>query len=257
METNGGIKMKVNLVNQRLNKSKQCKVGLSWTVLFFNGWVPLLRGDWKWTLILICFSYMSEHFAEISTLTFSFNNNWNSYITFNYFGIISLLMLFYYNRIYINGLLRAGYVPLDEESLKLLEQKGFFDSRFGKFYWSWIESLASIIIFASWIYLGGNEYSVVIILGVISLLIFCLFRYVNIGMLINEQDIVDEVDTLETQTFFKRMIQVMVAITTSNFQKVTRRDLKSFRRVLLTVTSFIIILAILVILVTIIPYLIK
>lgn len=28
---------------------KQVKVGYSWTVLFFGFFVPLIRGDWKWS----------------------------------------------------------------------------------------------------------------------------------------------------------------------------------------------------------------
>lgn len=81
-------------------------------------------------------------------------------------------MPFCYNKIYINGLLRSGYVPMNDESQKMLAERGFFDSRFRGFYWSWIEALVSIIILAFWILLDGNEYSVVIILGVISLFAF-------------------------------------------------------------------------------------
>jgi|GEM_PF-3123065 len=242
--------MKVDLVNQRLDQSKQCKIGFSWTALFFNSWVPILRGDWKWALIIFSYGRISEHFAEIGNLTFSLSNSGDTYMTFNYFGIISFLIPFCYNRIYINGLLRSGYVPMNEESQKMLAERGFFDSRFRGFYWSWIESLVSIFIFAFWILLDGNEYSVVIILGVISLFAFCLFKYVNIGLILSEQDIFDVVDIFENQTFFKRMVQVLVAITTSNFQNVTRQDLQDFRKILLTFTIFLIILAMIVIFVT-------
>ncbi len=43
--------MKVFLKNN-VGVVKECKVGFSWTTLFFGLFVPLLRGDFKWSAIM-------------------------------------------------------------------------------------------------------------------------------------------------------------------------------------------------------------
>lgn len=91
--------MKVNLKNQN-GMIKQCKVGFSWTTLFFGLFVPLFRGDWKWFLIFII----------ASCLTFCISN---------------IVFCFIYNKIYINSLLEKGYAPASEADRAILVQKGF------------------------------------------------------------------------------------------------------------------------------------
>lgn len=95
--------MKINLLNPNTNQIKQVKIGFSWTTFFF-GWFPaLFRGDWKWMLIqLIC-----------SLFTFGFS---------------SLVFCFIYNKLYINDLLNAGYIPADESSKLALNNKGFISA---------------------------------------------------------------------------------------------------------------------------------
>ena len=63
---------------------KRAPVGFSWTYFFF-GPIPLaLRGDWKW--------------AIITTL-----------IAFGTLGFSPLVFIFIYNKMYIKGLVKAGY----------------------------------------------------------------------------------------------------------------------------------------------------
>lgn len=79
---------------------KECKVGFSWTTLFFGLFVPLLRGDLKNTLIML----------GLGALTF---------------GISWLVFPFIYNKMYINSLLEKGFAPDEEDDRDLLIRKGF------------------------------------------------------------------------------------------------------------------------------------
>ena len=64
--------------------TKDAPVGFSWTTFFFSFWVPLIRGDWMWAMIM---------FVAI-------------FITF---GLAGILFGFIYNRLYLEGLLKQGY----------------------------------------------------------------------------------------------------------------------------------------------------
>lgn len=63
---------------------KKAPVGFSWTVLFFFFLPPLLRGDWKWALIIL----------SLAPLTF---------------GMSNILFVFIYNQLYAGELICAGY----------------------------------------------------------------------------------------------------------------------------------------------------
>lgn len=45
--------MMVNMRNPQTDQIKQVKVGFSWTMFFFGFWVPLIRGDWKWLVVML------------------------------------------------------------------------------------------------------------------------------------------------------------------------------------------------------------
>ncbi|MGU8834282.1 DUF2628 domain-containing protein [Clostridium perfringens] len=59
-------------------------VGFSWTVFFFGAFVPLLRGDFKWFIIML--------FLQIGG-----------------FNLLTLLFMFKYNQWYIDDLIAKGY----------------------------------------------------------------------------------------------------------------------------------------------------
>lgn len=64
--------------------TKEVKEGFSWSVLFFGIFVPLIRGDWLWFLIMLVAAFVTSGFA------------W-------------LVFPFIYNKIYINNLMEKGY----------------------------------------------------------------------------------------------------------------------------------------------------
>jgi len=90
--------MKVYLKNST-GVTKQVKLGFSWTMLFFGLFVPLFRGDLKWTIL----------FLILSILTL---------------GLAWLVLPFIYNKMYIKGLLEDGWVPADDMSRNAMMTKG-------------------------------------------------------------------------------------------------------------------------------------
>ena len=90
--------MKVFLKNN-VGVVKECKVGFSWTTLFFGLFVPLLRGDFKWSAIMFILACLT-------------------------FGLSWLVMPFIYNKKYITSLLEKGYSPASEEDRIELVKKG-------------------------------------------------------------------------------------------------------------------------------------
>lgn len=91
--------MHVSLRND-IGMIKECKIGFSWTNLFFGFFCPLFRADWKYLLIMIL----------VDCLTFGFS---------------SLIFPFFYNKLYINELLSKGYYPASETDREILVNKGF------------------------------------------------------------------------------------------------------------------------------------
>ena len=79
---------------------KQVKLGFSWTTLFFGIFVPLYRGDLKWTILSLILVVLTS-------------------------GLAWLILPFLYNRLYIKGLLEKGWYPADPMSRNALISKGF------------------------------------------------------------------------------------------------------------------------------------
>ena len=76
---------------------KEAPVGFSWTVLFFGGFVPLVRGDWAWFFIMMIANFVT-------------------------FGIASIVFAFIYNRIYLHNSLKKGFkVKSYKGNKKLIE----------------------------------------------------------------------------------------------------------------------------------------
>jgi len=90
--------MKVNLRNFA-GVSKEVKVGFSFTMLFFGLFVPLFRGDFKWTILALIIAIVTCGFG------------W-------------LVMPFIYNKMYIKDLLERGYLPVTDEDRSILQGKG-------------------------------------------------------------------------------------------------------------------------------------
>lgn len=90
--------MNIHLKNS-VGLEKECKLGFSWTTLFFGILVPLLRGDFKWAGIMFLLSILT-------------------------FGVSSLVFPFIYNKKYIVSLLEKGYFPATEEDRYQLIKSG-------------------------------------------------------------------------------------------------------------------------------------
>ena len=74
---------KITMTNQ-FGTTKTVPVGFSWTVLFWGFIPPLFRGDWLWALILLVLNGLVGPIA-------------------------SIIVAFFYNKIYIKTLVKRGY----------------------------------------------------------------------------------------------------------------------------------------------------
>lgn len=92
--------MKIQLKYPSSNVMKNCKVGFSWTMFFFGLFVPIVRGDLKWTFFSLVLMFIT-------------------------FGLFWFILPFFYNKVYIKDLLEKGYVPSSEHSKNILIQKGW------------------------------------------------------------------------------------------------------------------------------------
>lgn len=90
--------MIIRLQNQA-GMIKECKVGFSWTTLFFGLWVCIFRQDWKHALIQL----------GLGMLTF---------------GMSWIVFPFIINKMYIRSLLEKGYVAADDTATSVLKSNG-------------------------------------------------------------------------------------------------------------------------------------
>ena len=96
----------ITLINKD-NKTKTCKVGFSWTSLFFIYLVPLFRLDFKnFTLQILLYSACIV-IVPLSPIL----------VTIVYIGIA-----IYYNNLYIKDLVNKGYMPYSDKDALLLDK---------------------------------------------------------------------------------------------------------------------------------------
>lgn len=88
--------MKVRLKNQN-GLVKETKAGFSWTTLIFGFFVPLLRGDLKWAIIMLIVNLVVV--AVLGPVA----------------PILWIIWAFTYNKIYIKDLYEKGYKGLTPE----------------------------------------------------------------------------------------------------------------------------------------------
>jgi len=67
------------------NQCKRAPLGFSWTTCFFNVFVPLMRGDYKWMFIMLLTALPTA-------------------------GLSGFVFAFKYNKFYIQDLLKEGYL---------------------------------------------------------------------------------------------------------------------------------------------------
>ncbi len=93
--------MLIQLNNIYKGKTKDVKLGFSWTSLFFGPLIPLFRGDILWTILYIVLFPITA-------------------------GFIWLIFPFLYNKIYIKKLVGSGWQAANELSKNMLMQNGIF-----------------------------------------------------------------------------------------------------------------------------------
>ncbi len=118
------------------NLIKKGLVGFSWTTLFFGFFVPIIRGDVKWAIVMLisfcCYVSMvgaiiDGMFPDIDKIPD--NNPILSLVSL----VVSLGILFIninimfaiiYNKQYTTELLESGYEPANEYSRDILQSRG-------------------------------------------------------------------------------------------------------------------------------------
>jgi hypothetical protein len=87
----------IKLLNPQTQEQKEVPVGFSWTYFLFGFMVPLLRGDWRWAGISLAVSLIT-------------------------LGLGQVALCFFYNKLYIKGLVQEGFQALDAEGKQYLNQ---------------------------------------------------------------------------------------------------------------------------------------
>ena len=88
----------ITLKHKDTGALKNCPTGFSWTTFFFGMFVPLIRGDLKWAIILFILAF------GIGILTFGIGA-----------VVVGIVFAFKYNNIYIRHLMeKEGYLPADD-----------------------------------------------------------------------------------------------------------------------------------------------
>ncbi len=116
------------------NLIKKGLVGFSWTTLFFSFWVPVIRGDARWAIVMFIFLFCYS-FVVVATIGGMFADTDIDKIPddelIGIFLIVSLgsiiintIFAFTYNKQYTTRLLESGYEPTDEYSRGILRSKG-------------------------------------------------------------------------------------------------------------------------------------
>lgn len=88
-------KVEITLKNPVSGEFIKAPVGYSWTVLFFGFFVPIFRGDWIYTAILLAFGVFT-------------------------FGLSNIVFSFIYNKTFIkNKILKSGFKAVRNQSADL------------------------------------------------------------------------------------------------------------------------------------------
>ncbi|GAA7265487.1 hypothetical protein Kyoto98A_10140 [Helicobacter pylori] len=115
------------------NLIKKGFVGFSWTTLFFNFWVSVIRGDARWAIVmfifLFCYSFVvvvtiGGMFADTDIDKIPDNELIGIFLIVSLGSIIiNIIFAFTYNKQYTTRLLESGYEPTDEYSRGILRSR--------------------------------------------------------------------------------------------------------------------------------------
>jgi len=90
---------RVLLENKEFGVTKEVPFLFSWTMFLFGFWIPLFRADFIWSILSLILSLITGGFG-------------------------TMILAFFYNKMYIKDLLSKGYDPIDDEAKALLDSKG-------------------------------------------------------------------------------------------------------------------------------------
>ncbi|RRD22787.1 hypothetical protein [Fusobacterium canifelinum] len=113
--------MAIEINLEKYGHRKKGFLGFSWTSFFFNFLVPIIRGDFKWTLIFI-FPYIFIYFGNF--LNLDFDNEFIIIIFAIPIFITKFILPFIYNSSYTKDLLRRGYLPPEDDDYSNAILKG-------------------------------------------------------------------------------------------------------------------------------------
>ncbi len=115
------------------NLIKKGFVGFSWTTLLFNFWVPVIRGDARWAIVmfifLFCYSFVvvvtiGGMFADTDIDKIPDDELIGIFLIVSLGSIIiNIIFAFTYNKQYTTRLLESGYEPADEYSRGVLRSR--------------------------------------------------------------------------------------------------------------------------------------
>ncbi len=115
------------------NLIKKGFVGFSWTTLLFNFWVPVIRGDARWAIVmfifLFCYSFVvvvtiGGMFADTDIDKIPDDELIEIFLIVSLGSIIiNIIFAFTYNKQYTTRLLESGYEPTDEYSRGILRSR--------------------------------------------------------------------------------------------------------------------------------------
>ena len=113
--------MAIEVILEKQGYKKKGFLGVSWTAFFFNFFVPLFRGDFKWFLIFL-FPFI---FASLgASLDLDFDNNFIAFIFIFPVFVSKFVLPFIYNKFYTKDLLKKGYLPPEDDDYSNAILKG-------------------------------------------------------------------------------------------------------------------------------------
>ena len=113
--------MAIEVKLEKYGHKKKGFLGFSWTAFFFNFFVPLFRGDFKWFLIFL-FPFI---FASLgASLDLDFDNNFIAFIFIFPVFVSKFVLPFIYNKFYTKDLLKKGYLPPEDDDYSNAILKG-------------------------------------------------------------------------------------------------------------------------------------
>lgn len=101
----------ITLKNKSTGMIKECVTGYSWTTFFFGVFVPLLRGDLKWAIILFIITIL------VAACTLGFG------VMF-----VGPIFAYFYNKIFIKSMVEKGFSYADDAAKNYLVRNGIIDA---------------------------------------------------------------------------------------------------------------------------------